>query len=296
LCRDLANGELDVALVSSFEFLRNPIYSIIDEISIASDGPVYSVIVAHREPLEVVAEIAIDPASEKSVNLLRALLAERGLTPQLVCEKASDSSRARLLIGDQAIRFREEHNDFAYWDLGDEWRHFCQRPFVYALWLIRPEFLQSAGNRRRLRAVRDRNLGTNRRVIRKRTEIRPAILRPLLPRSSPIYFWKEREGRFADVSGALRKTPIIGGSAAATHSRLIGELRIGITGWRYAGWRGKSYPVNLPQRRELEFAGSTFRPHDDTRLYVSGDNDSAPRMVGRTNSCAGAKDVTFRFF
>jgi len=159
LCRDLANGELDVALVSSFEFLRNPIYSIIDEISIASDGPVYSVIVAHREPLEVVAEIAIDPASETSVNLLRALLAERGLTPQLVCEKASDSSRARLLIGDQAIRFREEHNDFAYWDLGDEWRHFCQRPFVYALWLIRPEFCSPREIAGELRAVRDRNLG-----------------------------------------------------------------------------------------------------------------------------------------
>jgi len=36
------------------------------------------------------------------------------------------------------------------------------------------------------------------------------------------------------------------------------ELRIGISGWRYAGWRGKFYPKDLPQRRELEFAGRTF--------------------------------------
>ena len=36
------------------------------------------------------------------------------------------------------------------------------------------------------------------------------------------------------------------------------QLRIGISGWRYAGWRGKFYPSDLPQRRELEFAGSTF--------------------------------------
>ncbi|HLW36732.1 MAG TPA: DUF72 domain-containing protein [Chthoniobacterales bacterium] len=36
------------------------------------------------------------------------------------------------------------------------------------------------------------------------------------------------------------------------------ELRIGISGWRYAGWRGKFYPKDLPQRRELEFAASTF--------------------------------------
>ena len=45
---DWPNGELDVALVSSFEFLRNPIYRIVDDVSISSDGPVYSVVVAHR--------------------------------------------------------------------------------------------------------------------------------------------------------------------------------------------------------------------------------------------------------
>src|SRR3954465_15921505 len=33
-----------------------------------------------------------------------------------------------------------------------------------------------------------------------------------------------------------------------------GQIRIGISGWRYAGWRGVFYPPGLPQRRELEFA------------------------------------------
>jgi uncharacterized protein YecE (DUF72 family) len=33
-----------------------------------------------------------------------------------------------------------------------------------------------------------------------------------------------------------------------------GALRIGISGWRYPGWRGKFYPTGLPQRRELEYA------------------------------------------
>src|SRR5207249_2161289 len=35
LCKRLAKGELDVALVSSFEFLRNPIYRIVDDVSIS---------------------------------------------------------------------------------------------------------------------------------------------------------------------------------------------------------------------------------------------------------------------
>lgn len=37
-----------------------------------------------------------------------------------------------------------------------------------------------------------------------------------------------------------------------------GTIRIGISGWRYAPWRGKFYPPQLPQRRELEYASSQF--------------------------------------
>jgi uncharacterized protein YecE (DUF72 family) len=35
-------------------------------------------------------------------------------------------------------------------------------------------------------------------------------------------------------------------------------IRIGISGWRYAPWRGVFYPRGLPQRRELEYAASRF--------------------------------------
>jgi uncharacterized protein YecE (DUF72 family) len=41
---------------------------------------------------------------------------------------------------------------------------------------------------------------------------------------------------------------------AASH----GEIHIGISGWRYKGWRGVFYPEKLPQRRELEFASRRF--------------------------------------
>jgi uncharacterized protein YecE (DUF72 family) len=37
-----------------------------------------------------------------------------------------------------------------------------------------------------------------------------------------------------------------------------GRIRIGISGWRYAGWRGVFYPKGLQQRRELEFAAQNF--------------------------------------
>jgi uncharacterized protein YecE (DUF72 family) len=36
----------------------------------------------------------------------------------------------------------------------------------------------------------------------------------------------------------------------------MAKVRIGISGWRYAPWRGTFYPEDLPQRAELEYAAS----------------------------------------
>lgn len=38
----------------------------------------------------------------------------------------------------------------------------------------------------------------------------------------------------------------------------MARIRIGISGWRYKGWRGVFYPKDLAQRRELEFASRQF--------------------------------------
>jgi chorismate dehydratase len=166
LCRKLATGELDVALVSSFEFLRNPIYSIVDGVSISSDGPVYSVVVAHRDEIDAIKEIELDPASETSVNLLRGLLAELGLNPSLITGSGTSApERARLLIGDQAIRFRQQHPDFRFWDLGEEWKRHVDLPFVYAMWLIRPEVADKKNVAQNLRGCRDENLADIDRLI-----------------------------------------------------------------------------------------------------------------------------------
>jgi len=168
LCNKLATAELDVALVSSFEFLRNPIYRIVDDVSICSDGPVCSVVVAHSGEIDQIEEIELDPASETSVNLLRCLIAELGLNPRLVRRSTAvrptavqfkKDRRARLLIGDQAICFRQQYaNEFSFWDLGEHWQKSVGLPFVYALWLIRPEVADPKQIADRLRNLRDQNL------------------------------------------------------------------------------------------------------------------------------------------
>ena len=37
-----------------------------------------------------------------------------------------------------------------------------------------------------------------------------------------------------------------------------GDIRIGVSGWTYAPWRGNFYPEELAQKRELSFAASQF--------------------------------------
>jgi uncharacterized protein YecE (DUF72 family) len=44
-----------------------------------------------------------------------------------------------------------------------------------------------------------------------------------------------------------------------------GQIRIGISGWRYEPWRGEFYPPKLPQRQELEYASSKL-----TSIEING--------------------------
>jgi uncharacterized protein YecE (DUF72 family) len=36
----------------------------------------------------------------------------------------------------------------------------------------------------------------------------------------------------------------------------MGDIRVGVSGWKYASWRGDFYPAGLVQRRELEYVAS----------------------------------------
>src|SRR6266481_9060702 len=65
----------------------------------------------------------------------------------------------------------------------------------------------------------------------------------------------------ASIESAAERRAIqpVGGRRAACHQSTMAELRIGISGWRYAGWRGVFYPKGLAQRRELEYASRQFR-------------------------------------
>ena len=49
----------------------------------------------------------------------------------------------------------------------------------------------------------------------------------------------------------------------------LGEIRIGISGWRYKPWRGVFYPKGLTQKRELTFAAENFRSIEINGTFYS---------------------------
>jgi len=157
LARDLAAGQLDVALVPTFEALRTPHYTLAEGVGIACDGPVYSVFLAHRGPLAQVRSVALDPASLTSVHLLQVLLREyHGLRPELVDLSAFPAQAdAALIIGNQAIDFRQhEKEGYEILDLGEEWKRCTGLPFVFAPWLLRPALPNAAQVAEELRALK----------------------------------------------------------------------------------------------------------------------------------------------
>ena len=41
-------------------------------------------------------------------------------------------------------------------------------------------------------------------------------------------------------------------------SKRTADIRIGVSGWTYAPWRGHFHPEGLPQKDELRYAASVF--------------------------------------
>src|SRR5436190_9893583 len=172
LAEMLQRDELDAALVSVVEALFRDRYDILDGIAIASLGEVQSVLLAHRKPIAEVREIYCDTASLTSVQLLRVLLAERGLKPEFKPLASYDSATLpdyALLIGDPALDLLRAPGAHEIWDLGLAWYELTRLPFVYAVWALR-RGQENSELRRKLREARDFGLETLESIVRDRTE------------------------------------------------------------------------------------------------------------------------------
>ncbi|MGB8355093.1 MAG: menaquinone biosynthesis protein [Chthoniobacteraceae bacterium] len=170
LAKLLAEGEIDIALVPTFELMRAPDYDVADGVAISAVGAVYSVFLAYRGELKDIKKVSLDTASLTSVNLIRCILAEfHGMTPEYVSpENCADENAAQLLIGNQAIDFRQAHGEeYRYLDLGEEWMQQTGLPFVFAVWLIRRDVEDAAAAAGELRTLKAQGLGCIYEIVRR---------------------------------------------------------------------------------------------------------------------------------
>ena len=142
----MGRGELHVSSCSCFEYARRPErYYVVEDLSIGSRGPVMSVLLLSRVPVEELdgREILISGESHTSVALLRLLMRDRyGQRVTYRTGQVSPAVRsatppvAFLAIGDEALRLRD-HPEYPYRvDLAEAWRDWTGLPFIFGLWVV----------------------------------------------------------------------------------------------------------------------------------------------------------------
>ncbi len=171
LADQLAAGQLDVALIPVIEVALGEQYTIISDACIGCCGPVWSVKLLSRCPLEEIRTVALDEGSRTSIALTKILLHRRfGLAPTYSSLPMSVDFRqvptdAVLVIGDRAMHRSAPARGQSAWpvqtprqsqpasdlardttreqfpfqlDLGEAWNAWTGLPFVFAVWAARP--------------------------------------------------------------------------------------------------------------------------------------------------------------
>ena len=147
----LLSGELDVgpiSLVPALQHHREIV--VLPDLAVGSDGPVLSVVLVSKEPVERLdgAHIALGSTSRTSVLLAQMLLAQRYDVKASFEPAAPDlgamlrSADAAVLIGDPALRATYEAPGLGLHvlDLGAAWREWTGLPMVFAVWAARRDY------------------------------------------------------------------------------------------------------------------------------------------------------------
>jgi chorismate dehydratase len=162
-CADLlAGGKVDIGLIPSIEYQRIKGSRIVPGPVVAATHRVRSVLLISELPLWKVKTVAFDKTSRTSAVLARIIFDEfyhirpdfKPAEPDLATMLAHND--AALLIGDRALKFKEENEmpnaehqkpllrfgaePLQVFDLAERWRFLTGLPFVFAFWAVRDGF------------------------------------------------------------------------------------------------------------------------------------------------------------
>lgn len=162
------DGEVDLGLIPAIEYLSGD-YRVVPDLAIGSDGPVQSVAIFTRRPIERVRTLALDTSSRTSAALTRILCVKLWaidpvFTPAApAVDEMLAHNDAALVIGDPALMVDADRLDALKIDLGEAWLALAGLPFVYAMWTGRPGAVD-AEQVAALQEARDRGLADVERI------------------------------------------------------------------------------------------------------------------------------------
>lgn len=137
----LRQGTGDIGIIPAIAYNSIPGLVIIPEVAIAARGPVRSILLISKMPLEKIRTVATDNSSLTSVALTKVLFGKwwgggrefRSLPPEL--PSMLRECDAALVIGDPALKV--DRSRYQVLDLAEEWRRLSGKSFVFAFWAVR---------------------------------------------------------------------------------------------------------------------------------------------------------------
>ena len=181
--RALREGVADIGIIPAITYARIPDLVVLGDVAIAARGPVRSILLISKVPLQKIRTVAADTSSRTSVALTQVLLEKWFDTRPEMIPMAPDlgpmlaSCDAALIIGDPALQITvhgvpttanlEQQVDV--YDLAQLWREKTGKPFVFAFWAMRKAALKQARhglnvaqvfNRSRDEGIRPKNVET----------------------------------------------------------------------------------------------------------------------------------------
>jgi predicted solute-binding protein len=165
----LRRGSADVAIIPAVEYQRMDHVVVLPGMAVAAKGPVRSILVIAKKPIDMAKRIALDTSSRSSQALVRILCRERWqIDPEFVPAAPEpsamlDQADAALVIGDPALRIAVKfeqmaaqvasagaccggdpndlpvpgHQTLFVYDVAHEWREMTGLPCVLAIWVAR---------------------------------------------------------------------------------------------------------------------------------------------------------------
>ena len=164
----LVQGEVDVALCSTIDYLHSPVPLVILPVGqLGSTGATLSVCLFSSIPPGNMTSVHCDTDSHTSVVLLQVLLARRyGIHPRIIHhdfgrqDPNGPRPEAMLVIGDKALSPHMPGNYYPWqMDLGHEWYDMTGLPCIFGIWMAKSDMEES--NLSRMSAILDRQRRKN---------------------------------------------------------------------------------------------------------------------------------------